>query len=94
MHCEAMAEGAASDALVDPRPASGVFDGLLQTAFAQMMTANDTRAWICGQLGGRKDVLPNPFPVGVRVLAFQSERQVNATGRTNELSCGARIGTA
>jgi len=41
---EAMAEGVAGHALVDPRPASGFFDGLLETALADVMAADRTRS--------------------------------------------------
>lgn len=36
----------------------------------QVMPALDTAPWVDGALGGREDILPGPFVVGVRVFSL------------------------
>jgi hypothetical protein len=51
---EAMAEGVASDALVEAGGAGGLADGSLQAAFVQMVAASDAGVRVGGELIGRE----------------------------------------
>ena len=74
---KAVAKGVGADRLIDAGPAGGLTDGLLQTAFVQVVAAHDAAARVHGQTVRRKDVLPAPFSAGVGVLAFQGVGQAS-----------------
>jgi hypothetical protein len=36
-----------------------------------MVPTDNAGAGVLGKFGGREDVLPDPFPAGIRIFAFQ-----------------------
>ena len=61
----ALAEGVGGDAFLYPRDIQCVFNSALQGGFMNMMAGCDACLWICVEVGGREDVLPDPLFVGV-----------------------------
>jgi len=70
-------EGLTGDALVDPCLTGCFLNRLLQAALAHMMATDNARARVLGQLGGGEHILPDPFPIGITILSFQSVREVD-----------------
>ena len=68
-----MAEGMAIDVLGQAGLLGGPADGLLQGAFVDVVAAEQARLWVPGEAGGREDVLPGPFVVGVGIFAVQGK---------------------
>ena len=75
---EAVAEGVAADLLCDACRTSSRIHGLADYRLVEMVASLDPRAWIDASAAGRKNVLPLPVAVGVRVLALEGVRQINA----------------
>ena len=71
-------KGVASGVFVDFKLADGMTDGVLNDGGIQVMTAISAAARIPGRAWRGKDVLPAPFELSVRILARQSERQLDA----------------
>jgi hypothetical protein len=76
MRSETMTEGVAGDRLVDSCQLD-FSNSFLQAAFMDMIAAYRPGAGVLGEFGGGKNVLSDPFPVGMGMLAFQGEGQVN-----------------
>ncbi|OGO18827.1 MAG: hypothetical protein A2Z14_00395 [Chloroflexi bacterium RBG_16_48_8] len=72
-----MTEGMGADRLGEAGPSGGFADGLLQTALIQVVAAHDAAARVYGKPSCRKDVLPDPFTVGIGVFALQGVGQVD-----------------
>lgn len=64
---------------LNPRQPGRLPDGFLQPALVHMVAPHHAGARVFRQPLRGKDVLPDPLPVGVGVLALQRERQVDRT---------------
>jgi hypothetical protein len=51
--------------------------GLLQAAFVHVVAADDAASRVYGKPVGRKDILPDPLPLCVGILAVQGVGQVD-----------------
>src|SRR3972149_139676 len=74
---EAMAERVRRYMLVDAGEVSRAFDGFLERAACDVMTASDASSRIVGDGLGGKDVLPDPSPGGFRVLPLDGGGEVD-----------------
>ena len=82
MRGKTVSEGMATDAFVEPHRTPCLTHSLLQSTLARMMAADDPCPWVFRQTVGGKDILPDPEPAGMRILAFQRERSID---RANSL---------
>lgn len=67
---EGVAEDVRGDVFVNVCAAGGISDRFLYKRFMEVMTTGDTGPFVCGNVGGGKDVLPNPLFVCVLVFAL------------------------
>ena len=74
---ERMAECVTRAWLSDSGAPNGLFDRFLQSAFMDMMTPKETRAWVKGQFAGRKDILPAKLPPRIWILLPKRLRQID-----------------
>ena len=81
-----MTQGMRGDVLVDLCLAGGFTNGSLDDRFMDVMAARDARAFVLGKFRCRKEVLPDPFPVCVRVLLFESHGQMNCPKAIQQVS--------
>ena len=56
---------------------NGLFNCLLQTTFMEMMATANARARIDGAALCGEYILPNPFPISIRIFAFKRIGQRN-----------------
>ena len=87
MRSETMAEGVAGDRLVDSCQTNCLLDCLLQTTLTYVMAAHDACAWVFRRPAWGKNVLPDPFPVGMGMFAFQGKSPFLS-------SCEGQVNTA
>ncbi len=80
---KAMATGWLGDACLAD---SGVH-GPLQDQFVDMVPPDDACARVARHLGRRKDLLPHPLVIGMRVFALQRVREVDASTACIEILC-------
>jgi len=64
-------------AFAHSRSSYGILHGSLQQRLREMVATLNTRAWIDRLFRGGKDILPEPRPARVRVLAFKGIRQIH-----------------
>ncbi len=63
--------------LVDLCPTRSFFDRFLNQRLMEMMTTNETGPLIPGKIGGRTEILPDPFLVCIPILAIQGRREID-----------------
>jgi hypothetical protein len=75
---EGVAEGVATDRFIGDasQDCSGTY-GFLQATFSNMVTALNPRAWVRDNAFARKNILPGPFAIGIRVFIFERVGQVD-----------------
>ena len=74
---KAVSKGMTADAFGEPCHTTGPTDGPLQPTLMGVMAADDPRLWVFRQPVRRKDVLPDPEPASMWILAFQRKRSVD-----------------
>ena len=77
MSSKKVPEGVAAGGFGQARHANGVFDGVLEIAFGDVMAAFFAAARVEGELRGREDVLPSPFAGHFGIFSVQGGGQVN-----------------
>ena len=77
MRRKRMAEGVTGDRLGQPGLADGSLDRFLQAIFIHMVAAGFAAARIAGRERCWEDVLPTPFPVGIRIFDVQGSWQIH-----------------
>jgi hypothetical protein len=83
---EAVSKRMATGGFLYARPSDGRFDGILQVFLSYMVTAQLSRTWIYGSLGGGKNILPNPGAVSAQVFANERGWQKDAPRATGEIA--------
>src|SRR5690606_8051804 len=78
MRGEGMSQRVHAARLDDARISYRLFDRALQCVLRRMMSALDTRARVERPTRGRKQVLPAPFEVCIRVLVLERVREIDA----------------
>src|SRR5262245_49953113 len=71
---EAVSEGMATDALVEPHRTPCLTYSLLQTTLTHVMATDAHCPWVFRQTIRGKDILPDPQSAGMRILPFQRKR--------------------
>ena len=69
---EGVAECVAGDALLDTSEFGCAVDGFLQGAGADVVALGKSAAWICGELWGGKEELPDPLARRIGVFTRES----------------------
>lgn len=82
---KAVAEGVAGDGFIEPGGFGGAFDGALQGAGVDVMSAQAAGLGIFRDARGGKNVLPDPGLGGSRIFQGQRERQVDLTEPVGEI---------
>jgi hypothetical protein len=77
MRCKAMPQSVTTDAFGEPCRTTGSAYGPLQPTLMGVMAADDPRARVFRQPVGGKDILPDPEPAGMWILACQRKRSID-----------------
>ncbi len=72
-----VAHGMAAGSFGNARSADGLFDGLLDNRWVQVVAANGVGPGVSAARASGEDVLPAPVGGGIRVLARQGRREVD-----------------
>ena len=89
---EGVAEGVATDGLIDACQFGRFSDGSLRAAFAEVMAAYHAGAGVFGDAPGREDVLPTPLAVGVGVLSFEGGGEVDSAVAVGQVLLVEHVG--
>ena len=60
---------------VDHCAPGGLADGFLDDRLVNVMPAMNACPFVPGKIAGRKDVLPDPFPIGLRVKHYSARTE-------------------
>jgi hypothetical protein len=74
---ETVAKGMTAGGFAHAGLPNGVFNGILQIFLRQVMAPDRTRARVAGGFGSRKNVLPHPGALRIRIFAPEGMRQVH-----------------
>src|SRR5213594_410743 len=85
MRCERMPKSMATGGLCNACLLNGALDSVLQVLFRYVMATCLAGAGIGGDPGRRKDVLPYPCAICIRIFPAQSKRQMNSAIAVGEM---------
>ena len=79
MGSKAVAESMTTAVLGNARLPNGLLDRALDIVLVKVVTADDACARLGRTMIRRKDVLPGPFFVGIRIFSFQRVGQIDCS---------------